>query len=762
MKNKEKSPRFLFLKFLGIFVPETERKYFVNGIKEEYENRREKSVRIFTFFWYLKEITLTIPCVIYDHLKWNCIMVKNYLKIVLRIIKRKKIYSLINLSGLTIGLTSCILILLYINFELGYDKFHKNADNIYRVVMRQPGNMVRGSTTDWWIVSPAILKPTWESELPEVDKITRTATTSTVFNINGQLFDERFFVTDPEFLEIFTFPLIYGDAKTALTEPFSIILTEKKAKDFFGEENPVGKILKTSDGRYQYKVTGVFKDIPKNTHLKFDIIVSFETLKTIWTYNWESDNWLNNPFDTYLTIKRNVNLVEFDKKLRKYDLKGFNDKMWSFHVQPLNDIHFNRDIRGEGDIRYIYIFAAVGLFILFIACFNFINLSTARSAARAKEVGIRKVVGAQKKQLVKQMLGESLLFSFIALALSVVLIYFLLPPFNALIGKELSFAFVSDLKFLLSVLCITLLVGIISGSYPALILSAFQPVSVIKGDLKFNKKGSLFFRNSLVVVQFIVSVIMIISTITLYYQLQFIRNKKLGFNKDYIIAARNRIRNFETFRNELLKNPDILSVSRSSGVPTRIRWSNIPAWEGKEPDNNPFFYRLSADYDFIDLYGLEITRGRKFSQEFNDDEGRGYIINETAVKSFGWENPVGKKFGFWRITGTVVGVVKDFHFESLHKEVAPLGIGVNDSRNFGTVSIKINSANVSNTISYIEKIQKNLAPNYPFQYSFIDEEIDNLYRTEKKMAESFNYFTLIALIVLMFIPNNKTVKQCQE
>ncbi|MFC1724751.1 ABC transporter permease [candidate division KSB1 bacterium] len=747
MKNIKNHPPELGQKLLKTILPEIEKQYLIGGIEEEYKNKLKENGQFLTLLWYWKELILTIPCVIFDSFKWRSVMFKNYLKIVIRIIKRKKIYSMINLSGLTIGLTSCILILLYINFELGYDKFHENADNIYRVVMRQPGNMVRGSTTDWWVVSPAILKPTWERELPEIEIIARTTDLSAVLDINGQMFDERFLVADPEFLEIFTFPLKYGDKRTALNEPFSLIITERKAKSFFGEENPLGKTISAEGGKFKYKITGVFKDIPENSHLKFDFIASFKTLKTVWRRNWDSDNWLNNPYDTYLTLQENTDLKKFDEKLRKYDLEGFSNKTWTFHVQPLLDIHFNRDIRGKGDIRYIYIFSFIGLFVLFIACFNFINLTTARSASRAKEVGIRKVVGAYKKQLLQQLLGESILFTFIAMVFSVILIYFLLPVFNSLIGKELSFNVLFNTKFILSIIGITFLVGVISGSYPAVVLSSFQPVKVMKGSLDNSTRRTLFFRNSLFVLQFAVSVIMIISTITLYYQLQFIRNKKLGYNKNHIITLRNRVGYFETFKNELSKNPDIVYVSLSSGTPTGIGWSNIPAWEGKDADDNPFFYRLTVDFDFFDLYGLEIVKGRKFSSEFNDEDGNAYILNEAAVKSLGWDDPIGKKFGFWEITGTVIGVVKDFHFETLHKQITPLGIGVKDSRNFGVLSVRINSENISNTISDIENIWKEFAPNYPFQYSFIDEQVDNLYKTEQKMALSFNYFTIIAIFI---------------
>jgi len=690
-------------------------------------------------------------------------MFGNYVKVVIRLINRQKIYSLINLSGLTIGLASGILILLFIDFELGYDRFHENGENIYRVVMRQPGNKVMGSSTDWWIVSPAILKPTWERELPDIEMIARTGVISAVIHKNGQLFDERFMVADPGFLDIFTFPLLTGDKTTALNEPFSIILTERMAEKYFGNEDPTGKTLSV-DNKYEYKITGVLEDIPENSHIKFGFVVSFQTLNTVWTWKWQTDNWLNNPFDTYLTLKEGVNPEVFDAKLRKYDIQGFNNNTWTFHVQPLYDIHFNREISGDGDIRYIYIFSAVALFILFIACFNFINLSTARFSTRAKEIGIRKVVGAGRNQLIKQLIGESLLYAFAAMVLSVILARLFLPFLNNITGHEIEFTVLRDIRILSLIFAVTLGVGLISGIYPALILSSFQPVNIMKGSYRHTRKGALYFRNSLVVVQFAISIVMIISTVVLSYQMDYIRNKKLGFNSEHIIGLRNRGIDTELFRKELLKNPDILKVAGSSHLPVRIGWSNIPAWDGKDEDDNPFFYRLNVDFDFFDLYNLEIVNGRAFSDEYGEDRGKAYILNEAAVKRLGWDNPVGQNFGFWRITGKVVGVVKDFNFESLHKPVTPLGIGVYDRNTFSYVSVKIRPDNVAKTIQYIEDEWEKFAPDYPFEYSFIDERLDNMYKSEQRMAVSFNYFTGIAIFIAClglfglssFIAENRT------
>ncbi|MBN1273064.1 MAG: ABC transporter permease [Candidatus Aminicenantes bacterium] len=742
--KKNLPPRF-GQKLFSLFLPLPERKYFSEGIGEVFEMKAKEKGRIRALLWYWKEIVFSIHLVLFTNLLWSVTMFHNYLKIVFRLIKRKKLFSFVNILGLTIGLTSSFLILLYMNFELSYDKFHENADNIYRVYMHQPGNLVSGSSTDLWVTTPPILKPTWEQELPEIEKIANINFFDVVFRKDETLLDETVLFADPEFLDIFTFPLLYGDPKTALDEPFSLLITERTAAKYFGKENPVGKIVPTS-GEHQYKITGVLRNIPENSHLKFDYLGSFNTLYTIFDRNWETTNWLNNGLDTYLTLRADAGSEQFDEKLRKYDVQGFGSKMWSFHVQPLKDIHFNRATRGQGDIRYIYIFSAIGLFILLIACFNFINLSTARSATRIKEVGVRKVVGAYRRQLADQLLGESFLFALIALLFSLISVMAILPAFNALIGKELSISTFLNFKFMLGIIGITLLVGIISGSFPAIFISSFQPVRILKGHFKISSKGSLRFRNVLVVIQFALSIIMIVSTITLYNQLHYIRNKKLGYEKNHILTFRTRGINRLVLKQDLLEKPEISKVSFSSGLPTRIGWSNIPAWKGKDPNDNPFFYRLSVDYEFFDTYGLEMVKGRSFSQELGD-RGNAYILNEAAVKHLGFEEPIGQPFGFWKITGTVVGVVKDFHFESLHKPITPLGIGILDSQNFGHVSVKISSQNINSTINHIKKTWEKLSPRYPFEFSFIDQRVDEMYQTEQKMAESFNYFALIAIFI---------------
>lgn len=687
-------------------------------------------------------------------------MFRYYLKNALKIIRKHSRFTLFNIIGLTIGISSCLLIILYVNFELGFDKFHKNNENIYRVVMKQPGNQVVGSSSDWWIVSPYILKPTWEEELPEIEMVARTTNRNWTFRLKDELVGENIAIVDPEFLNIFNFPLTSGDKNTALTNPNSIVLTEDMAEKYFGDKNPIGELVETDDGKV-FNVTGILKNVPENSHISFNFLVSFETLEKITGKSLLSDNWLNNGYRTYVVLNSNTNPDQFDKKLQKYDIKGFNDKMWSFHLQPLSDIHFNRLIQGTGNRGTLYIFISVGVFILLIAGFNYMNLYIAHYRSRTKNVGIERVSGATRSQLIIQFLFETFLQVIISLIISVFVVGLILPFFNDFMGVKLYISSLLNYKVVVSSLLLLILMALVSGIYPAIYLSGLHIISGIKGGMERFSKSAMTLRKSIIIVQFSISIILIIGTITVYRQLNYTANKYLGFDKDLILYVnlypyfgdilyrdkngeqKNKI---ETLQQELLKNPNIISTARSSGVPTNIGWSNIPVWDGKVEGDNPFIYRLAVDENFLDLYGIKLKEGRNFSSAINTDAGNAYILNEAAVKQFGFEDPIGSGFGFDHKLGTVVGVVNDFHFESLHKPITPLGIGCSSGNNFYYLSIKINNNDVASTIGYIEDtwgklIQKTL------DFSFIDDQLNYLYKKDKQLAESMNYFSLMALII---------------
>jgi putative ABC transport system permease protein len=648
------------------------------------------------------------------------------------------------------------LIILYVDFELGFDKFHKNEKKIHRVVMRQPGNMVVGSSSDWWIVSPYILKPTWENEVPEIDQVCRTTERNFSFRHHDQYVDEDVLVVDPEFLEMFTFPLAKGAAAKVFNDPYSVVISLRLAKKYFGDDDATGKTLVTNEGRL-FRVTGVLSEIPENSHLKFDVLISFNTLEALNGGTLLTDNWLNNGYRTYVTLHEHTDLHALDAKLRKYDIAGFNGQTWSFHLQPLKDIHFNRQIRGTGDKGSVFIFISVGVFILFISAFNYMNLYIAHYRSRTKNIGMRRISGATRGQLVLQFFSESFMLVFISFLISLFLVWAILPLFNNFVGERLQFHSLWNFWVTMCVIGVVILMAFISGIYPALYLSGLQIINGIKGGIeKFSARARLF-RKVVIGIQFSISILLIIGTITVYRQLEYANTKSLGYEKDLIMYItldgiwykdvdgiwKNKT---ETLRQELLRNPNIIKVAASSGIPSRMGWSNIPVWEGQAEGEKPFFYRLNVDEEFLDLYGIDIVQGQKFEEGMSRNNDA-FILNEAAVKALAFKHPVGSRFGFEDKLGTVVGVTRDFHFESLHKPVTPLGIGLTTADGFNYLSIKIRSENISRTVDYVQKTWARLANNTALKYGFLDEQLEQLYMKDQRLAESLNYFSAMALLI---------------
>jgi putative ABC transport system permease protein len=679
------------------------------------------------------------------------------LKNALRFIKQHRGFSIINILGLTIGFFCCLLIILYVQSELTFDRFHRNGDNIYRVVMQQPGNCVVGSSSDWWVVSPAILKPTWENELPEVDLVTKTQYRFLTFRHSDQLINEEILFVDPEFLDIFTFPLIKGNKDLALNGINTVVISEKMARKYFGEEDPMGKELEMNDGR-QLTVTGVLKEIPENSHLQFDFLVSFKTLESIRGRSFLSDNWLNNSFKTYLTLNENTDLKKLDAKLRKYDIEGFNGKTWTFHLQPLFDIHFNNKmLYGTGEKGTILIFITVGLFILFIAGFNYMNLYISHYRTRLKDVSIRKVAGASRWLLIRQFFNESFLLIFISYLISFALVWLIIPLFGSFFKQVLDFQVIWSLRFFIASLVLVILMALIAGACPAWYLTRLHLLDTLKGGKAKLSKGGQDLRKTIVVVQFTLSVVLITGAVTMLKQLRFIGNKDPGYEKENIICINlirlyyaesyNLTNKMKLLKQELLSNPNITAVSASTDMPCSVGWSNIPVWDGKEGDDNPFFYRMIVDYDFFDLYGIQLADGRNFSSDMATDDGNAYIINRAAAKRMGFQSPINAGFGFDGKPGTVVGITEDFNFESLHKSITPIGIGVKDEYYWHVISMKVKNTDIPKTLAYIEVVWNRFVPDYPMDYTFIDNKIQQMYGKEMQVSRSMNYLSLLALFI---------------
>ena len=683
-------------------------------------------------------------------------MLKNYLTIALRNIKKSKVYSFLNICGLAIGMAVFILIFLYLRYELSFDQWHENSDRIYRVVQRQFGNMYLGS--DRFAVTPGPLAAALMEDFPEVECATRIDNfPEAPFSYNEKHFVEKSGLwADPNFFKVFSIDLTLGDPETALSEPYSILFSESQAKKYFDDTDPIGKTVHYNN-EHDMIVTGVFKDFPKNSHFSGDIILPLDA--QVEFSNRNLDTWGSNSYFTYLLLNEGSDPEALEDKLpsliKKYSKgKGWDDAQ--HYLQPLTRIHLysniNFEIAPNSDIKFIYLFSSIAFLILIIACINYINLSTARSAKRSKEVGLRKVVGAQRNQLFRQFFGESTLITFMALLLTFGLIALSLPAFNRFVERDITFNPLNNPGLLLGILITFTLVALLAGGYPAAYISRFRPLSALKSSSDRGRK-SVFFRNTLVVFQFVISILLILSTVVVSSQLRFIQNREMGYNREHIVVLRPRDANLrnqiEVFKAELKSSRDILNVSTSTSLPNHIRSSTSAQWPGKPDDVEIPIYTGESDFDFVDVFELKIALGRNFSREYSSDANGAFLINESAAKAIGWENPLGKEFSRWgneKPAGQIVGVLKDFHMHSLHQEIEPLYIFLRPA-NYSYLSIKIRSENIPGTLSFIEETFKIFSPTYPFEYSFFDEVFDRAYKAEQKIGRLFNTFSLLTIFI---------------
>lgn len=686
-------------------------------------------------------------------------MIRNYLIIALRNLLRQKGYSIINISGLAIGLAAFILIVLFVKNELSYDKFHDKSDRIYRVSVN---GIVAGD-----ILNVAVsAAPTGEAmvrDIPEIINVTRVDEFSQTiyFSYNDKKFyqDGLLFV-DSTFFDIFSFELLRGNPSTALVNPYSLVLTESVAKKYFRNEDPMGKTIRLND-HTNFNVTGIVADPPKNSHFHFEVLSSFTTqLKT----NGEQvyQNWGSLSLYTYVLLAKGADpkIVEqqFPEMYLKYmeDLSQLENIKFNPYLQPITDIHLHSNLMAEietnSDIAYVYTFTAIALFILLIACINFMNLSTARSTKRAREVGLRKVVGAFRKQLIFQFIGESLILSFISLVLALILVELSLPIFNQLLDQHLVLGLFNNGYTVFLLLGLAIIVGFIAGSYPAFYLSSFQPIKVLKGSLSGSSKKSKI-RNALVIFQFAISVFLIICTGLLYNQLNFLQKKKLGFNAERVVVLPlrgNRLREkANIFKSEFMNLSCVSNISTSRFVPGRDMDGSGYVPEGYDENNPIIIFTNMVDHDYIETMQMEIINGRSFSREFSTDS-TAVIINETLVKKLGWENPLGKKITTFRNDTTldlrVIGVVKDFHFRSLHAVIDPSLMFITPSH-AENLNIRLHAGNVQKQLESIREKWQEVEATMPFDYYFLEEDFNKQYKAEQRIGEIFIYFTIIAIFI---------------
>jgi predicted permease len=676
-------------------------------------------------------------------------MIKNYFKIALRNLQRHKAFSLLNISGLAIGMACSIFILLWVQNELSYDRFNSNAKDIYRLTANAEGFKVA--------VSPAAMGAGLQSEMPEIKSTVRISKPSTeLLEAGTKKFEEKnIFYADSNFLQMFSFKLLKGNRNTALQNPDGILITKNMAKKYFGNEDAIGKIIRKNNHE-NLIVTGVLANPLSNSHLQFDFILPMSSIEST-EDDLKNKSWGNFNFYTYIQLNKSFNantknLANLNNRIKEIYKTHISQLKVDFHLQPLTSIHLHSDLQidlpGKGNIQYVNIFFIVALFILLVACINFMNLSTARSERRAKEVGLRKVVGASRTQLMMQFLGESLIISFLSLVIAVGIVWSLLPAFNHLADKNLSFSLLNG-KLVLMLIGIALFTGVISGLYPALFLSGFKPINILKGKLKIGG-GNLLFRNGLVVTQFAVSIILLVGTAVVYQQLNFIKNKNLGFDKSNLLYMRmhgDLWGKQEALKADLKQNSYTQDFSIISNLPTALTTGNIDVqWEGKDPNSQVIVPSMDVDENFIQTFQMKILAGRGFSESFKGDSSN-YILNETAMHLMGMNlnNAVGKSISFGGTKGTVIGVVKDFNFKPLQYAIDPLVLRLNNWG--GYVVVRSQPGNTEATINALGKISHELNPAYPFAYNFLDNDLNNLYKGEQKMGNIFNLFAILAIFI---------------
>jgi putative ABC transport system permease protein len=678
-------------------------------------------------------------------------MIKNYLKVAWRNLVRNKAHTFINMAGLSVGLACSLLILLWVQNELDMDAFHKNGPNLYQVYEQQHyDNKINGQ-----YYTPGVLAAEIKRVIPEVQyAVNATFYEKHTFKVEDKIIKLEGGSADADFFKMFSYPLVQGDAQKSLRSISDISISKKMAEEFFGSaQQAMGKTLRL-DNRKDFIVTSVFENVGANSSLKFDYLINW--LSFLEDNPW-AKQWGNNTPYTYLQLRADANPALVDKKithllegLDKDEKKGtFTEElsMQRFDQVYLHSNFTNGKIDG-GRIGYVHLFSIVAIFILLIACINFMNLTTARSVKRAKEIGVRKVVGAVRGVLIRQFISESLLLTSMAVMVSLIMLVALLPYFNQVTQKQIELPFHEPL-FWVKLLVITLITGVISGSYPALFLSSFNPVKVLKGTLKLDS-GTTLFRKGLVVFQFVLSVVLIIGTLIISRQVSYIQSINLGYDREnliYVPVEGNLAPNYEVFKNEALKMPGIQSVTRSSNNPTNIAQSTIGVqWIGKDPSLNISFTDAAVGYDYIRTMKLKMVAGRDFSKNFASDSA-GYILNETALKRIGYTDPIGKSFTMWGNKGKIIGIVKDFHFNSLHEQIKPLVLQYGEKWDSGTILVKTMPGKTKEAVTSLETLAKQLNPNFQFTYTFSDDEYNKLYNNEQIVSKLSDSFAFLAIFI---------------
>jgi len=670
-------------------------------------------------------------------------MLRNYLLTTLRSFRRHRSYSFINLSGLTVGLTSSIFILLWVMDEVGYNKHHEHRDRVYQVLE----NQTYSDKVYTFSSTPGLLGEALKGEIPEIEESCRASWGDRLlFRAGDKSIYEEGLYADPSIFKIFTLPILDGDTRNPLPDNNSIALSQRTARKYFGDESAVGKIIRINN-TFDCKVTAVFEDIPANSTLTFDFLIAFDRLFR--AKSWMSD-WDSHGVQTFVKLNNAEARAEVNEKIKGFHKKRLQGSVVEFFLFPMNEWRLYSNFEGGkqngGRITYVRAFTVVAIFILVIACINFMNLATARAANRGREVGIRKVVGAQRRSLITQFIGESMVMATVAFSIALLLVYLLMPTFNELTGKEIYLDY-SNPAVPLALVTILFLTGLLSGSYPAFFLSAFQPAAVLKGNPGGAFTGARL-RKLLVVFQFSLSVALIASALVVYRQISFIQNKNLGFDRENILYFNRHdgiAKSFESFRSELLQNPAIKAVALSSELPNEVGESSGARWEGRSEDDDGLFPTIQIDYDYIPLAGFQLVAGRNFSRDVASDT-LNYIIMEETARRMGMKDPVGQWLETGGRKGVIVGVIKDFHSNGLKWAMDPV-ILMCVPKEATTVFVQYERGQGAEAVKLIEPVHKKFEANFPFEPDFLDQAISRQYRSEIMVGKLSAVFTGMTIFI---------------
>jgi putative ABC transport system permease protein len=679
-------------------------------------------------------------------------MIKNFFRIAVRNISRHKVFTFINVTGLAIGLAASLLILLWVQDEFSFEKFNNKAESIYRVEEDQFYSGERYHVS----VTPEPSGPVWKEKIPEITEQVRINPwlPRVLFRYDDKsFFESSVAAADSNLLNVFTLPLSMGDPKSALNSPHSIILTQKLATKYFGNINPVGKTI-TVENQAQFTVTGVFKAIPENSILTFSCVIPYTYLKEI---GMADKSWGNNSIFTFIQLQKGADIKSVNKKLTDIVVENSPQITTKYVLFPLLDIHLYGQFgfkTSNGPVVVVYIFTLIAIFVLLIACINFINLSTAKASGRGKEIGIKKVAGADQLSMIVQFMFESLMLVAIAMVFSILLIGLVLKVFNNISGKSFTLANLSQIRFIVSFVLVGLVAGLVSGIYPAFYLASFNPVTVLKGDA-ISSKGNGRLRQILVVIQFTLSILIAVSAIFMYKQLKFLQNKDLGYNKENLICIPmpdNMKAKYHSLKNELEKATLIQGVTASLWNPTMMGSNSGGAsWDGKDPAKQVLIGTNAIDYDYLKTLKMELKSGRDFSKDFPTDMVKdttgNFLINEEVAKLMGTADPVGRHFRFMGFSGTIVGVLKNFHFKGADQAIEPMAFALTQTNYLRVILVRLTPGKIPESLKEVEKTWKEVVPEYPLAYSFIDQDYDNLFKAQVRITSLLKYFTILALII---------------